>query len=644
LNRGRGGGVIPAMTSPLRHRLAALSLTLILATGNVAAAEQGAAIPIPPAAAILARLRPGHPRLLATAEDFAQLKERVNADATLKRWHARLVARAGRILREPPSRYEIPDGLRLLDTSRRVVDRVYTLALLYRLDGDRRYADRAWLELAAAAQFKDWNPRHFLDTAEMTHGFAIGYDWLYDVWSDEQRATLRRAMVEKGLRPGVESYRSHPSFGWWTTAKHNWNQVCNGGLGLGALALADVEPELAGEFLHDALGSLQLPMREFAPDGAWAEGPGYWDYATEYNVVFLAALQTALGTDFGLSDLPGFDRTGQFPLFLTGPTGRTFNYADGEDSPIRAPQMFWLARRFHVPAFARYELAVASPHPLDLLWFDPLSPGTNASSPPLDALFRGANVATLRSAWNDPNAVFVGFKGGDNQANHSHLDLGTFVLDALGVRWAVDLGADDYNLPGYFGGERWTYYRLRAEGHNTLVLNPGAGPDQDPKAAAIIGHYEGKNPDHALAVADLTAAYASSAQRVSRGVALLDRRQVLVQDEIEAAKPADVWWFFHTPAEITLGDDGTTAMLTQKGQRLVARLLTPAKARFTVMDAQPLPTSPHPEKQAANARLKKLAIHLGRVTDLRLAVLLTPVKAGDTAPAPATKLTPLRDW
>jgi hypothetical protein len=236
LNRGRGGGVIPAMTSPLRHRLAALSLTLILATGNVAAAEQGAAIPIPPAAAILARLRPGHPRLLATAEDFAQLKERVNADATLKRWHARLVARAGRILREPPSRYEIPDGLRLLDTSRRMVDRVYTLALLYRLDGDRRYADRAWLELAAAAQFKDWNPRHFLDTAEMTHGFAIGYDWLYDVWSDEQRATLRRAMVEKGLRPGVESYRSHPSYGWWTTAKHNWNQVCNGGLGLGSPA------------------------------------------------------------------------------------------------------------------------------------------------------------------------------------------------------------------------------------------------------------------------------------------------------------------------------------------------------------------------------------------------------------------------
>ncbi len=643
MKSGRAGSVIPLVKIPLFPWLVSAVTILSLATLPALAAGPATEIPIPPADAILAKLRPGHPRLLATADDFAQLKQRLRDDTTLQQWHAKLVARADRILREPPSKYEIPDGLRLLATSRRVLDRVYTLALLYRLDGDRRYADRAWHELGAAANFKDWNPRHFLDTAEMTHAFAIGYDWLYDVWTDDQRATLRRAMVEKGLRPGVESYRGHPSYGWWITAKHNWNQVCNGGLGLGALALADVEPALCGEFLHDALGSIQLPMRQFAPDGGWPEGPGYWNYATEYNVIFLAALQTALGTDFGLSALPGFNRTGQFPLFLTGPTRRTFNYADGGDAPIRAPQMFWLAHRFHFPGFARYELALARPQPLDLLWFDPDLVNTNGRSLHPDQCFRGVNVATLRSGWNDPNALFVAFKGGDNQANHSHLDLGTFVLDALGVRWAVDLGADDYNLPGYFGRERWTYYRLRAEGHNTLVINPDADPDQNPKAAAKIERYDSRNPDHAFAITDLTAAYANSVQRAERGVALLNRRQVLVQDEITAQKPADVWWFFHTPAEISLSDDGTTATLTQKDRTLVARLLAPANARFTVMAAQPLPSSPHPEKQAANANIKKLAIHLPNVTDLRLAVLLTPEKAGESEPE-APKLLELRDW
>jgi hypothetical protein len=115
------------------------------------------------------------------------------------------------------------------------VQRVYTLALLHRLDGDQRYAERAWQELAAAANFPDWNPRHFLDTAEMTHAFAIGYDWLYDVWTPEQRGELQRAMVEKGLKPATKVYHANNG---WARARHNWNQVCNGGIGLGALALA----------------------------------------------------------------------------------------------------------------------------------------------------------------------------------------------------------------------------------------------------------------------------------------------------------------------------------------------------------------------------------------------------------------------
>jgi len=249
--------------------------------------------------------------------------------------------------------------------------------------------------------------------------------------------------------------------------------VCNGGIGIGALALADDEPELAGEILRAGLESIQIAMAEFAPNGAWKEGPGYWNYATAYNVAFLAALETALGTDFGLAHIPGFADTGGFPVYLTGPLGRTFNYADGSDGAIRAAQMHWLACKFERPAYSDYQAKVASPSALDLIWFRPTAASSPAPDPPLDKYFRGVEVATFRSAWNDRDAVFVGFKAGDNKANHSNLDLGTFILDALGTRWALDLGADNYNMPGYFGKQRWTYYRMRAESHNTLVLNPG---------------------------------------------------------------------------------------------------------------------------------------------------------------------------
>lgn len=628
-----------------RDRVAILAaLGLAVAGGaTVRGAATSPAIAIPPPAEILAKLRPGHPRLLLSAEGIRDLKARVQADPRLGAWQARLRAQAQAVLDQAPSRYEIPDGLRLLATSRRVLARVQTLALLYRLEGERRYLDRAWQELAAAASFPDWNPRHFLDTAEMTHAFAIGYDWLYEAWTDEQRATLRDAIVAKGLQLGVESHRGAASYGGWTKSRHNWNQVCNGGVGMGALAVADAAPELAGEFLHAALQSIQLPMAEYAPDGAWAEGPGYWNYATSYNVVFLAALQSALGTDFALGSLPGFAQAGMFPIYVTGPLGRTFNYADGSDAPIRAPAMLWLAARFATPAYAAYQLKFTAVHPLDLVWFTPERAGAEAATLPLDKHFRRAEIVTLRSAWDDPNAVFIGFKGGDNQANHSHLDLGTFVLDALGVRWALDLGADDYNLPGYFGGHRWTYYRLRAEGHNTLLINPGQPPDQNPRAAARILKFQ-SSPERAFAIADLTPAYAPDADKVHRGLALLDRRRVLVQDEVQAPQPAEVWWFLHTRAEVKVAGDGTTATLTQEGQQLVARLLAPAGARFEVRAARPLPSSPHPEGQNENSDVRKLAVRLDAVREVRLAVLLEPQWDAHPTAAATLALQPLSQW
>ena len=144
------------------------------------------------------------------------------------RHHGPLVPR-----RAPPKRLAPPDpanpervliGPRLLTVSRTVLDRVMTLALLYRLDGDRRWATScprraAWPPPA----FSDWNPSHFLDVAEMAHAFALGYDWLYDALSATSaprsagprregapagRAGVRRAgVVDAGhpqLEPGLQ--------------------------------------------------------------------------------------------------------------------------------------------------------------------------------------------------------------------------------------------------------------------------------------------------------------------------------------------------------------------------------------------------------------------------------------------------------
>jgi len=601
-------------------------LVLTVLISSVAKAEQT----VPPRAELLNPLRTEHPRLLATRADFETLLTQTQSNEQARRWFAALREQADQLIATPPVKYEIPDGKRLLAVSRRAKERLLLLGLLYQLTGERKYAARAWKELEAVTSFQDWNPSHFLDTAEMTFAVAIGYDWMFQAWSEPQRAQLREAIMHKGFEPGLTVYRQQRG---WSQVRHNWNQVCNGGLGVGALAIGDVEPEVSSEILHAALSSLPLAMSEFAPDGGWGEGPGYWRYATEYNVYLLAALETALGTDFGFCQASGFAQTGDFPICFVGPTGKTFNFADAHESWNGAPQFFWLAERFRQPAYAAAQLPFADSRTsaLDLLWgaswLGPDRAGA-AAALPLDRHFRGVSVVALRGAWDDPQSWFVACKGGDNRVNHGHLDLGTFVLDALGQRWAVDLGPDNYNLPGYFGSQRWHYFRNNTQSHNTAVID---GENQSPTARAEVVRFRSED-DWAGAVVDLSAAW-RQVTRAWRGVALLQRRRVLIQDEILAQQPVAVTWQMLTDAEINI--DGQAVMLDKGGQRIVARLLAPEDGRWEVEAVQV------PPPQAPASHVRKLTITTPQsASQVRFAVVFDA--AAELLPVP--ELVPLEKW
>ena len=552
----------------------------------------------------LETLRKVHPRLIATDADFTRLQSLVLSDSLAGHLWSLLKQQADAIIDLPPVVHRLI-GPRLLDQSRLCLDRVYTLAFAYRISGETKYRDRALKELRAAAAFPDWNPSHFLDVAEMTHAFAIGYDWLYKDLDAGDRALLRRAIVEKGLDQAMPIYKEHR---WWTTVSHNWNQVCNGGMALGALAIADEDPERAAYIVGQSVESIRRAMSSYAPAGGWAEGPGYWQYATSYNVYYLAGLETALGTDFGLSQMPGFDRAGEFRIYFQGPAG-TFNYADAHPQAGSAPEMLWLARRFKNRVYASDELhhlrAGARPHALDLIWYEPAAISPRNANWPLSRMFEGVDVAFLRSNWDSPQALWIGVKGGDNKANHSHLDLGSFVLDSGGTRFALDLGSDDYNMPDYFGSKRFTYYRLRTESHNTVLIDD---ENQDPQAAAPMTAKDG------VFTIDLKAAYPGKVTRFTRTVTIggADRTAV-IRDDIEAPQPVSALWGMVTDARIVL--DHAVARLQKGDAELEARIVSPRDAVWDVF------TTMAPPPQNPNLGTKKLVIRLsGKVTRTRIEV------------------------
>jgi hypothetical protein len=108
----------------------------------------------------LARLRPEHPRLILLDEDMPRLRAFIKNDQRGQAWYRKAKAEAERLYERPERKHELPDGRRLLSISRDVVNRIYHWGFFYRLEGDRKWLDRAWREMQAVVSFPDWNPDH----------------------------------------------------------------------------------------------------------------------------------------------------------------------------------------------------------------------------------------------------------------------------------------------------------------------------------------------------------------------------------------------------------------------------------------------------------------------------------------------------
>ncbi|MGG1515708.1 Ig-like domain-containing protein [Paenibacillus oryzisoli] len=627
-----------------------------------------------------------HPRLYATSDDFTRIRGLVQTDPILQEWYAKVKAAADKAAGEPAIGYYTSSSgsnINIVNLADQLMPRIQSLALMYQLTGDTQYSSRAIEQLNVMADYPDWHGgvKNFLSISEMGNVASIGYDWLYDAMTQQERDHLRAKMIQEVLINAKYEYLEGgaKNNAWWTVSPSNWNLVANGGIAVTALTIGDeadanrihteasdprFQVPIAESVLQAALSSVQYGIGVFATEGDWPEGTGYWDYATEYFAYMIGALHTTLGTDYGLMEQTGVSETSKYMANLHGPNG-PFNYSDAHLTFLDTPQLLLFADLLGDPDISWYRQFTYNKNkkaePMDLIWY---RQGLYGSSDPLelDALYDHPlknNVAVFRDSWNDPGANYVAIKGGVNDyaitnSLHNNLDVGTFVLDALGVRWAVDLGKDDkdYNVLGYFitdpkaDPNRWDFYRTRAEGSNTLVINPDDGPDQALDANAPIVAYDSK-PEGGYAVVDMTSAYKDDVVYAKRGMMMGQyRSSFLLQDELQLKAPSDLYWFMHTEApEITVAPDGKSAILKQNGKRLYAQLLSPSAASFEVRTATPLPTTDSYTGQTLNAKLRKLTIHIPDAKDqLTIAVRFTPLSAIEAPPTDLPAVTPLQQW
>ncbi|PAS92040.1 MAG: hypothetical protein CGU28_17070 [Candidatus Dactylopiibacterium carminicum] len=343
---------------------------------------------------------------------------------------------------------------------------------------------------------------------------------------------------------------------------------------LGALAVAEDAPELVADLLAAARQHAFIVLEAYQPDGIYPEGPSYWSYGSSYEMLLIAALRSCVGEDWQLMAAPGLKQSAVFYAQSVGPAGKHFNFADGGEGQDLNPAIFYLAHELGQPALVQAKRAMIQRRqglnerfaPLVALWW-PEHAGS--SLPALSFSGQGAQpLAIWRSSWTDPDALYFAIKGGGAAHNHAHMDGGSFVLDLDGIRWAKDLGMQDYNSLERRGidlwnmkqsSPRWQVFRLGNAAHNTLSI---ADSLHDATGMASL-RMQRENE----ALLDLTPLFLPGQLRQASRRARFLGDQVELEDEIHGVQPgSEIRWAMNTEAAIQL-EDGA-ALLTLRGKRL----------------------------------------------------------------------------
>lgn len=587
-----------------------------------------------------------HPRLDWTKDLVADRKKVMQSDATLKAWiDERISAADGKLKDEPYLPYFI-DNYSLSTT----IPTAETLAFAYMITGKEKYAEAAWKHLELFCNYPGLQyTRNYMSNAIIVTQAATAFDQLGDWPTKEMRDKMWHAVKRMSLDAHVKAGLGVAGF-CQTNMNYiyqNHNVFHNGNILALCLTFFEYDPEFCAKAIAQAFRNYEYFRTIRKPDGGDPEGPHYWDYGIGREVEFFERAFNVLGTDFGYCDTFGMPVTAEHYVHCIAPSGQLYSYADCKPSEMLSVYGYWFAKRYKNPTIANeimyhIDRVTREADYVDLIrWYDPeLHKDTTAQPLPLDGYYRNTEMGAMRTRWGDDSASYLGYKGSAFVVQaHQHFDVGSFVYDALGERWAMDLGFEnqaypylyEINYDGPLGKER--YYMIRGEGHNTLLVNPrGRRYDQpiDPQVRRV--EYDSKEGG-AYSVFDTTNLYFGEATDAKRGFLLTDYRQTaVIRDEMTLTQDSnDIYWFMHTEAKIEILEGGKQALLTRNGKQVIASLeCSNPSAKFSVMDAVAFEESPKPSapQYVTNlSHVKKLTVNLKQGSGkFNIAVTLKPVK------------------
>lgn len=422
--------------------------------------------------------------------------------------------------------------------SREVERRLTTLTLAYGLTSEVAYAEKARDLLLALAGWGKWHEydkaTNNLSLPHITTGVAIAYDELHDLLSDEERARVRSALLNLGLRP----------MSYWFNLEldHNIIVLMNAGMVIGSLAIGDEIPYI-GKFISIPLAGLRwyVDQRERSTT---TEGLVYTSYAMSSLFKAASAIRRTTGNDDLLRS--PFVRTtlAEIYLYFRGGPGGYANLSDAGHEVDAGPLMIQLVNEFADlrAAWLVHQDSRESPDIFPYVNRDVPVPDLSTLGLSLSRHFKKIDWVALRTGWNDDDTLLA-FTASPSAAGHNHYDQNHFILNVAGEWLITDPGYQNYT-PG-----PENIFTNAAIGHNTLLVN---GEGQLIRGRAfVVESLLADGFDYVRG--DATATYEGRLQRWHRHIAFLKPEYIVLIDEILPTTATDrLDLLFHTLSQVTI--------------------------------------------------------------------------------------------
>lgn len=276
--------------------------------------------------------------------------------------------------------------------------------------------------------------------------------------------------------------------------RHSWNHntwTCSNWLSCILFCEEDRQQQI--DDICQVLKCLDVYIDGYPEDGGCDEGPNYWDRAT--GSLFECMQLLSLASD-GKVTLPLTDKIRAMAGYVYNMyigNGYYVNFADCNSRTTPNVHILYpLAVAINDKAMMRYAAFIAQKHeytghPWKLFNQSGVFPSLSRELCFLRLLptfmkekaeeaqtsshwLRNSEIVTSHSRFGNHNTLFLAAKGGHNDENHNHNDVGNFIVYSNAEPVIIDIGVGTYTSQTFSQG-RYELFNCRSAYHNVPIIN-----------------------------------------------------------------------------------------------------------------------------------------------------------------------------